>query len=111
MSIANWSWVVFILSIGAKYLNIKNKLVTYGNEAVLPFYILHQTIILCVGWFVISWNINNLLKFLIIAIISFVLIMIVYGLFIRRFNVVRFLFGMRSKKKLSETTVPPANAK
>jgi hypothetical protein len=41
MSIASWSWVVFVLSLGAKYLNVKSKLVTYGNEAVLPFYIFH----------------------------------------------------------------------
>ena len=37
MSIAGWSWVAFMVSLGAKYLNVKNKLVTYGNEAVLPF--------------------------------------------------------------------------
>jgi hypothetical protein len=74
MGIAGWSWVAFMLSLGARYLNVKNKLVTYGNEAVLPFYIFHQTIILCVGWFLIRWNMNILSKFLIIAVISFILI-------------------------------------
>ena len=64
-SIANWSWVVFILSLGARYLNFNNKVVTYGNDAVLPFYILHQTIILSIGWFVIPWDIGILPKYLI----------------------------------------------
>jgi len=36
MSIASWSWVVFILSLGARYLNFNNKVLAYGNEAVLP---------------------------------------------------------------------------
>ncbi len=105
MSIAGWSWVAFILSLGAKYLNVKSKLVTYGNEAVLPFYIFHQTIILCVGWFVIRWNMGILSKYLIIAVVSFALIMVLYEVLVRRFNVVRFIFGMRPKKKLA---APPA---
>jgi hypothetical protein len=106
MSIARWSWVAFVLSFGMKYLNVKSKLVTYGNEAVLPFYIFHQTIILCVGWFVIRWNMGILPKFLIIAVVSFALIMVLYELLVRRFNVVRFFFGMRPKKKPSATPAP-----
>jgi hypothetical protein len=89
-----------------KYLNVKSKIVTYANEAVLPFYIFHQTIILCVGWFVIRWNLGMLPKFLIIAVASFTLIMALYELLVRRFNMVRFFFGMRPKKKLSATPVP-----
>ncbi|MFC1958347.1 class I SAM-dependent methyltransferase [Chloroflexota bacterium] len=97
LSIANWSWVVFILILGAKYLNFGNKLVNYGNDAVLPFYILHQTIILVVGWFVITSDIGILPKFLFIIVVSFVLIMALYELLIRRINIVRFFFGMRVK--------------
>jgi hypothetical protein len=99
MSIAGWSWVAFMLSLGAKYLNVKSKLVTYGNEAVLPFYIFHQTIILCAGWFVIHWNMGILSKYLIIAAISFVLIIILYEALVRPINLVRFFFGMRPKSR------------
>ena len=109
MSIAGWSWVAVMLSLGAKYLNAKNKLVMYANEAVLPFYIFHQTIILCVGWFFISWDMGVLLKYLIIAVISFALIMTLYGMLVRPFNVMRFLFGMRPKMIPSATiATPPA---
>jgi len=102
MSIGNFCWVMFILSLGAKYLNFSNRVLAYAGEAVLPFYIFHQTIILCVGWFVIRWRIGILPKYLIIAVISFPLIMALYELLVRRFNVLRFLFGMRPKRK------PPA---
>jgi hypothetical protein len=47
-----------------------------------------------------------LFKLLIIAVASFPLIMILYELFVRRFNIVRFFFGMRPKKKPPATTVP-----
>ncbi|MFC2026202.1 acyltransferase family protein [Chloroflexota bacterium] len=101
-SIASWSAVVFMLSLGAKYLNFNNKMLAYANEAVLPFYLLHQTVILCVGWFIIPLNIGILPKFLIIALVSFALIMAIYDLLIRRFNIVRFFFDMRPKKKSPE---------
>jgi glucan biosynthesis protein C len=83
----------------ARYLNFNNKLLAYGNEALLPFYILHQTVILAVGWFIIPLDLSILLKLLIISTTSFVIIMALYELLIKRFNVLRFLFGMRLKKK------------
>ena len=98
-TITSWSAVVFMLSLGAKYLNFNNKVLAYANEAVLPFYLLHQTVILCVGWFVLGWGIGILPKYTIIAAISFVLIMALYQLLIRPFNIVRFFFGMRPKKR------------
>ena len=98
VSITSWSAVVFMLSLGAKYLNFKNRLLAYAGEAVLPFYIFHQTIILCVGWFVLRWDIGILPKYLIIAVMSFALIMGLYELLVRRFNVLRFFFGMRPKR-------------
>lgn len=97
---ASWSWVVFMLSLAAKYLNRQGQLLIYSNEAVLPFFLLHQTVILCIGWYVIQWNIGMALKYLIIAAASFVLIMTIYELLIRRFNVMRFLFGMRPKRAI-----------
>ena len=106
ISIGNFCWVMFILSLTAKYMNFNHKVLTYGNEAVLPFYIFHQTIILCVGWFVIRWNIDIGPKYLIIALVSFALIMAMYDLLVRRFNVMRFFFGMRPKKKPSKTPTP-----
>jgi glucan biosynthesis protein C len=101
-SISSWSAVVFMLSIGARYLNFNHKVLVYGNEAVLPFYLFHQTIILAVGFFVIRWGMGIPLKFLIIAAISFPLILVMYELLVRRFKAMRFFFGMRPKKK------PPA---
>jgi glucan biosynthesis protein C len=102
-SVMTWSAVVFMLSLGDKYLTFSNTLLTYSNEAVLPFYLLHQTVILIVGWFVLSWNIGNLARFLIIAVVSFLLIMILYEVFVRRIGFMRFLFGMAPSKKEAAT--------
>ena len=93
-----WSWIVSFLGFGSRFLNYSNKFLIYANEAVLPFYILHQPIILVVGFFVVQWNISILAKYSFITITSFIMIMAVYELLVRRINVLRFLFGMRLKK-------------
>jgi hypothetical protein len=105
-SITGWSAVVFMLSMGSKYLNFNNKVLAYANEAVLPFYLLHQTVILCVGWFVIRSTLGIVPKFLVISIVSFSLIMLLYELLIKRFNILRIFFGMRLNEKQSATLGP-----
>jgi hypothetical protein len=47
-----------------------------------------------------QWNIGIPLKYLIIAVCSFIIIMALYEGLVRHFNWVRFLFGMRPKKKV-----------
>jgi len=93
-----WSWLIFILSAGIKHLNFSNKTLGYCNETVLPFYTLHQTVILVIGFFVVKWDLNMMLKYPIIATSSMVVILAIYILLIRPINAVRFLFGMRLKK-------------
>jgi glucan biosynthesis protein C len=65
---------------------------------VLPFYIMHQTVLLCVGYYVTRWPIPDLVKALTISLSSFVIILGLYELLIRRINALRFLFGMKVKK-------------
>jgi hypothetical protein len=98
-SIASWGSVVFMLSLGARYLNFNSRVLTYGNEAVLPFYLFHQTIILAVGFFVIGLDVGIFPKFLLVAVLSFAAIMALYELAVRRYGVIRFLFGMRALKR------------
>jgi len=83
------------------YLNYRNAFLTYANEAVLPFYILHQTVIMGVGYLVVQWAIPDLLKWLIVVPVSFAIIMVLYEFLVRRYNVMRFLFGMKPRPKAS----------
>jgi glucans biosynthesis protein C len=58
----------------------------------MPFYILHQTVILVVGFFVIPLELNVPTKLAIIVPSSFVGILAIYWL-VKQVNVLRFLFG------------------
>ncbi len=106
-SLYSWCSVLAILGFGMQHLTVNTPFLRYANEAVLPFYILHQTVIISVGFFVVRWAIPDLFKFAIIATSSFVLIMLLYEFLVRRFNVMRFLFGMKPLKRATTAVVPP----
>jgi hypothetical protein len=99
LSLNAWSWVVALLSFGIRFLNVKTPVLKYANEAVLPFYILHQTVILTIGFHVVQWHVGIPAKYLVISATSLVATTSLYDLFVRRVNVMRFLFGMRPKRK------------
>lgn len=94
-ALSTWCWLLTMLGLGSRFLNSSNRFLTYANEAVLPFYILHQTIIIVIGFYVVQWNAGVGLKYLAISTTSFAAIMLVYELLVRRVSVLRFLFGMR----------------
>lgn len=100
--LAAWSWIVALVGLGSRLLNFSSPRLSYANEAVLPFYILHQPVILIVGFFVVQWGLGILPKYLIIVTSAFVIIMAVYELLVRRVNPLRFLFGMKLKKKATD---------
>ena len=91
----SWSWVLAILGFGMKHLTFSKPILPYANEAVLPFYILHQPVLVSVGVFVVGWVIPDVLKFLVIDAVSFAIIMLLYEFVVRRVNFLRFLFGMK----------------
>jgi glucan biosynthesis protein C len=90
-----WAFLIALCGFARRHLRFSNGFLKYANEAVLPFYILHQTVILTVGYYVLRLDTSLWIEYLIIATISFLVIMALYELFIRRANVLRFLFGLK----------------
>jgi len=88
-------WIIAIIGFGEKYLNFNNRFLGYANEAVLPFYILHQFVLLLIGYWVVQWQINALVKYIVISSLSFIAIMGLYDIIIKRFQVTRCLFGLK----------------
>ena len=98
-TIIAWSWVIAIIGYGQKYLNRNSKVLKYSNEGIYPFYILHQTVIIAIAYPMINWGEGIIVKFVLLTLLSFVITVGIYALFIRPFNVSRFLFGMKTKRK------------
>jgi len=74
-----------------------NRLAAYGREAQLPYYVLHQTPIIAIGYYIVGRNWPVMVKFWIIYLGSLTVTLLVYELLVRRIGVLRLLFGMRRK--------------
>lgn len=96
-SINLWCWILALTGYALKYLNFSNRFLRYGNEAVYPFYILHQTVMIAIGYYVIQWNMGIVPKFFIIAFAMFAITVLLYEFLVRRFNLMRMLFGLKPK--------------
>ncbi len=90
-----------ILCIGGyakHYLNYTNKFLVYANEAVYPFYILHQTILLIIGFYIVNLSWAWEVKLLIMMAGTFIGALLIYHFLIRPFNLMRVLFGVKRKQ-------------
>ncbi len=90
-----WAFLIAFCGFASRHLRFSNSFLRYANEAVLPFYILHQTVILTVGYYVLRLDTSLWIEYLMIGTISFIIIMALYELLIRRVNILRFLFGLK----------------
>lgn len=100
-----WFWVLALLGLGRRFLNFNSKLLTYANEAAYPVYLLHQTVLVAIAFYVVRWNIGIMAKFWIISTATLIATIALHELLIRRFNLPRFLFGL---KPISQQSIEPA---
>jgi hypothetical protein len=75
--------------------SVRSRVAAYANEAVLPFYVLHETVLVAIAFFVVRWTVGALPKYLAIVTASFLLTLALYEIGVRRTRATRFLFGMK----------------
>ncbi len=87
-------WVLAILGLGFRLLNKPSTQLSYFNDAVYPFYILHQTFIIALGYELSRFNLGGPLESLLVISLTFVALFVCYEL-IRRSNILRPVFGLK----------------
>jgi len=110
--IGAWLWVVAFVGLSGKCLestsrrlatagggeSLAGRALRYASEAALPFYMLHQTIVVAVGFYVVQWRATVPVKYGAIALVSLGLTWALYELLVRRIPLLRVLFGMRPSR-------------
>lgn len=91
----SWIWLMAILGFGRRYLRFETPFLRRANEAALPFYILHQTVIVIVGYLMLGWEGSALIEYPALIGISLAIILTTYEFLVRRSKPLRFLFGMK----------------
>ncbi|GAB3195831.1 magnesium-transporting ATPase (P-type) [Pontibacter aydingkolensis] len=94
-----WFWLMTILGFALQHLNIKSNYLAKANEMVYPFYILHQTIIVAIGFYLKNLSLSIGLKFGIISLGTFILCFILVRYVIMPVNWLRVPFGLKSVKQ------------
>jgi len=98
MMIYGWIAILAIFGLGNHYLNFRNKKTDYLSASAFPVYIFHQTWIIAVAYFTLL-AINNVpLQMGVILVVSVLLTYATYEAF-KRIPYVRFLFGIKPRKK------------
>lgn len=94
-----WSMVMGLVGYGKKYLNRKHSFLNYGNEVLYPFYILHQTVIVIIAFYVVQTGESILAKYLFIVLLTFITCMALIHFLVRPTNALRWIFGMKPVTK------------
>jgi glucan biosynthesis protein C len=94
-AVCGWCWTAFTLFIGMRFLNFSNRLLRYGQEAIVPFFVVHQPVIIVIAYFVVQLNAALVPKLFIVVIGSFLGSLALYQFVIRRISVLRVAFGMK----------------
>lgn len=94
-----WAWILTIFGFASRYLNRPSSRLVYANRSVYPFYILHQTIIIIIGYFVYDMDWKLVTKFSIMLVGTFGFSWLIYEFLIRRVRFVWLLFGLKKSSK------------
>lgn len=95
--VVKWSWIAMLTGMARHYLNNGSNVLNYLNKAVYPFFILHQTVIIILGFYAIDWGMGMAGEFWTIALGTYVICWILYEGIIRHFAFTRLVFGMRAR--------------
>ena len=115
--LAGWAWIVAIMgfagSITARRRHPQaradsrpaaapeprwQRAARYGNQAVLPFYLLHEPVIVAAAWFIVRWHAPAVPEYAALVIVSFAATLALYELAVRRFRPARLLLGMKPRQ-------------
>lgn len=87
-----FAWILAILGFAHQHLNRNHRWLKYLNEAVYPYYILHQTFIIVLAYWL--RDSGAVTQPVLVIVLTFLGCALGYEL-IRRFKVLRLLFGLK----------------
>lgn len=103
-----YSWIMFFLALFARIMNIKHELLIPANISILPIYVLHQTLIIVFGFYIVQLEMPLGFRFLGIVITAIPASVLIYKV-IETNNVTRFLFGLKPLQKTERRDVSSEN--
>ena len=95
--IAIWFCMIGFLGFSRRYLDRGGRFIKYASEAALPVYILHLPVLGAIGFFVIKFDLPIVVEYIAILILSLIASVLLYEIAVKRYNFVRFFFGLKKR--------------
>jgi glucan biosynthesis protein C len=102
----SWSVLITVIGFGQRFLNRYHPLLKYVNESLYPFYILHQTVIIAIGYYICQLDWSIAAKFWTISFLTLITCVGIYFLIIRPVKFIRPLFGLKPVKSMHQHAIP-----
>jgi hypothetical protein len=115
--LAGWAWIVAILGFAGSLTARQRsgpattdapragrpgpawgRAARYANQAVLPFYVLHEPVIVAAAWVLVRWHAPVPAKYATLVLVSLAATLALYEAGVRRYRLTRLLFGMKPLK-------------
>jgi glucan biosynthesis protein C len=107
---ALWLMLMGAMGLGKRYLDRTSRTQKYLAESSYPVYILHQTVIVIIAFYVVELAVPGAVQWVLLLIAAVAGTFALYEI-VRRVGVLRFLFGMRQRKRAERAAQPqPAPA-
>ena len=90
-----WLWILAVLGWSATLLDRPFRWLPYATEAVLPWYVLHQSLIVAAVYFLVPMRIGAVLEPLVVIAITALGCALLHEFVIRRSHAMRYLFGLK----------------
>lgn len=90
-----WLWLLCVMGWAARLLNQPSSLLTYANNRIYPWYILHQTITIIVAFWLAKYSLGGLVEFGLVTLTTFAGCYILTEAVIARSNLLKIVFGMK----------------
>lgn len=101
--IISWTCTVAVIGYAKKHLDFDSPLRKTVNEAIYPFYLLHQPLLVIMGYYFTRTGMADWIKALTIMSTSLFAFILIYRYLIRPYRITRIMFGMKIQRKKKTT--------
>ncbi len=95
---AVWLTILGMMGFGKRRLERPSRPLAYLSEASYPLYILHQTVIVVLAFYVVQWALPGGVQAVLLFVLAVAGTFALYEI-VRRIGPLRFLLGMRVRRK------------
>ncbi len=103
-----WFWLLVFIGYGRRHLGFENRLLRWARDASYPIYILHQTVIIVIAWFVIRQPWQPWTKYGVVLGATLLVCVVMYEFLLRRFAPLRLAFGIKTHAPAPAPALMPA---